>query len=373
MAIGGVRGFLGLQMTHRIRFLDALRGIAVLTVFLQHCLERMLYFKALHGLTPLVEGIFLAGCNFGRLGVALFFIISGYVVPFSFKGAQPVRGFVISRFFRLYPAYWLSILLMLIVDSVREPERLPSVANLLANITMFQQFLGQEDIIGSYWTLAIELMFYILCALLFAVGLLNRTIPTALAICAMVGGALVVGVASYLTHHHWPANILLNLGFMFLGTMFRRATADHDGMARRLLPILVVMTAVAVPIVQYLSYPVGGEGTDPLVRPFAFTSAYLVALAIFALAVRHWSDRPGALNQLGQISYSWYLFHGAIIFAVEPIMGLPIPASPVLFVLVAAAVTVVVSSLIFRFVEKPAVKAGRNFAGPPARPAESRV
>jgi len=354
-------------MTHRIRFLDALRGIAVITVFIQHCVERMLHFRALGGLTPVAESFFLSGCNFGRLGVALFFIISGYVVPFSFKGAQPVRGFVVSRFFRLYPAYWLSIICMLMVDSLREPERLPSLINLFANITMFQQFLGQEDLIGSYWTLAIELMFYILCALLFAVGLLNRTIPTALAICAMVGGALVIGTASYLTHHHWPANILLNLGFMFLGTMFRRATADQDGMARKLLPILVAVTAIAVPVVQYLSYPVGGEGIDPLVRPLAFTSAYLVALVIFAVAVRHWPANSGRLDQLGQISYSWYLFHGAIIFAVEPIMGLPIPGSAILFFLVATAVTLTVSSLVFRFVETPAVKMGRSFAGSPSR------
>ena len=49
--------------------------------------------------------------NAGRLGVVLFFAISGFVVPFSIKLAHryPVREFLVTRFFRLYPAYWLSI------------------------------------------------------------------------------------------------------------------------------------------------------------------------------------------------------------------------------------------------------------------------
>ena len=49
--------------------------------------------------------------NAGRLGVVLFFAISGFVIPFSIKLAHryPVREFLLTRFFRLYPAYWLSI------------------------------------------------------------------------------------------------------------------------------------------------------------------------------------------------------------------------------------------------------------------------
>ena len=54
--------------------------------------------------------------NAGRLGVVIFFAISGFVISFSIKLAHryPVREFLTTRFFRLYPAYWLSIPLGLV-------------------------------------------------------------------------------------------------------------------------------------------------------------------------------------------------------------------------------------------------------------------
>ena len=95
-------------MKHRIEHLDAMRGIAALLVVVQHGLERTTqYFDA--------PWIVLDAVNLGRFGVVLFFLISGFVIPFSFRGDQPIRNFAISRTFRLLPALWLSVALLLLV------------------------------------------------------------------------------------------------------------------------------------------------------------------------------------------------------------------------------------------------------------------
>jgi hypothetical protein len=80
------------------------------------------------------------------------------VIPFSLKN-KGFRDFWISRFFRLYPAYWLSILLVVLVGG-----SIPAVLTLVINVTMLQKFVGFPDMIGVYWTLQIELIFYMLCS-----------------------------------------------------------------------------------------------------------------------------------------------------------------------------------------------------------------
>ena len=91
-------------MQGRLQYIDAMRGIAALLVVLQHALAEA--FPA----SPLLEYV-----SPGRFGVVLFFLISGFVVPFSIKGERPIASFVVNRAARLLPALWLSIGTLLIV------------------------------------------------------------------------------------------------------------------------------------------------------------------------------------------------------------------------------------------------------------------
>jgi peptidoglycan/LPS O-acetylase OafA/YrhL len=73
--------------------------------------------------------------------------------------------FFFKRFARLYPAYWFSALLTFtIVSLVALPGRMVSWGDMLVNLSMFQGFLGFPDVDGAYWSLAIELAFYLLIA-----------------------------------------------------------------------------------------------------------------------------------------------------------------------------------------------------------------
>jgi peptidoglycan/LPS O-acetylase OafA/YrhL len=100
---------------------------------------------------------------YGWLGVQLFFLISGFVICMSSWDRGPGH-FAISRVVRLYPAYWLCVVLTFVV-LVFYPH--PSLAPLrgsemLGNLTMFQHLLKLPNVDPSYWTLAVELQFYLL-------------------------------------------------------------------------------------------------------------------------------------------------------------------------------------------------------------------
>jgi peptidoglycan/LPS O-acetylase OafA/YrhL len=72
--------------------------------------------------------------DWGRFGVVLFFLISGFVIPYSFSGQAPLRKFVVSRLFRLYPAFWLSVLGTVAV--IYFSGGIINVRQVLANLSM---------------------------------------------------------------------------------------------------------------------------------------------------------------------------------------------------------------------------------------------
>jgi len=138
----------------RLIELDALRGIGAIGVVLFHLTMRFpqMFPDADH--VPF---------NFweGEYRVLLFFVISGFAIFFSLERISSVADFIMNRFSRLFPAYWVAILLTLAfvyggdIDVLKiEPT------SILINFTMLQGFFYVPDVDGVYWTLPIELGFY---------------------------------------------------------------------------------------------------------------------------------------------------------------------------------------------------------------------
>src|SRR6218665_2704395 len=93
----------------RFAHIDSLRALAALLVLWMHSSGNLWMFSAPSMQHKLFDIAYLL--DFGRLGVVLFFAISGFVIPSSLSGnkADKCWRFVIKRLFRLYPLYWLSI------------------------------------------------------------------------------------------------------------------------------------------------------------------------------------------------------------------------------------------------------------------------
>jgi len=155
----------------RLHELDLLRGLACLMVVGFHYLYR----GPVAGWSPVVPWAgFAEIARYGYFGVHLFFIISGFVILMSARHAS-AREFVASRVARLYPAYWPAVLLTWgLMNATHFVEAPLSVRDLLVNLTMFPQWFHIEFVDGVYWTLAVELQFYLLVWLVLKFGMMGK-------------------------------------------------------------------------------------------------------------------------------------------------------------------------------------------------------
>ncbi|MET9900212.1 acyltransferase [Streptomyces sp. NPDC006446] len=160
---------------NRLRALDGLRLVAALMVAGYHYGGRDGEVVRAWGSSPkdqfpTLHQLFAYGC----LGVQVFFVISGFVICMSGWG-RPLRSFFASRASRLLPAYWAAIIIVTAVFA------LPAVAyeavspsDALLNLTMLQQPLGVDRVLGVCWTLWAEIRFYALFALCIVLPGANR-------------------------------------------------------------------------------------------------------------------------------------------------------------------------------------------------------
>src|SRR5260370_4199931 len=86
------------MVAHRIKGLDGLRGIAAISVLLFH--YTIVYGLLIEPLNPMPFE-----APYGRHGVELFFIISGFVILMTFENSLSVTDFALSPFARLFPVF----------------------------------------------------------------------------------------------------------------------------------------------------------------------------------------------------------------------------------------------------------------------------
>ncbi|MEH2281801.1 MAG: acyltransferase [Nostoc sp.] len=147
--------------------IDVLRGVAAISVVLFHYTTRYSQ-KFGHSNDLLIY--FPEGYH----GVELFFIISGFVIFMSLDKIKSGSEFIIGRFSRLYPAYWTCLILTYaIVNITGLPNYTVSWDVAIINLSMFQVFFNVRNVDGVYWTLAIELCFYIIMFILYQTRLLK--------------------------------------------------------------------------------------------------------------------------------------------------------------------------------------------------------
>jgi peptidoglycan/LPS O-acetylase OafA/YrhL len=347
-------------MHKRLAFIDTLRGIAVLSVVLQHALEQIVqsnttgeYYSAFHG----AIGHYF---NFGRFGVVLFFFVSGFVIPFSFPNSPtPIRDFAISRFFRLYPTYWLSLLMFILLAPLMNITAIP-LSQIAANVTMFQWVLMIPNIRIAYWTLAIELIFYISCIGLFAFGLLNQRL-TAFYIVIVAASISIVALPLIKNHNFWALlGIALDLSSMFFGKLIRDTVMGHQ-LRWRHVAICALFYCMFASSVAFMRF--GGAYHDNFFHAYSIGSAYIAAAAMFLLFAA-FGERMAwrFMSFVGMISYSVYLMGSYAMVLIIHFFGVgQNPVEWLIFVAGVLAASILVSWPTFIFVEKPFISLGHRF------------
>lgn len=284
----------GSSSPSRVLELDALRGLAALAVLAFHYTTQ---YQALYGHHPPLPVSF----GFGNYGVHLFFLISGFVIFMTLERTRRPIDFVVSRFSRLFPAYWAAILVSAaVVYSIGMPSQQLPWQDVALDFTMIQDILGGRHLDGSYWTLEIELFFYAQMLFWFALGQLGRI---RWVIVGWLALAVAYGLAAKYDRHfsYFVRELLIlrHIPFFALGILFYRLRTYPDEW--RLDATLIGLALVAIAIAY----------------PPVFALVALGCTAIFILFVRGWLGwlRAAPFAFFGTISYSLYLLHQAIGFS----------------------------------------------------------
>ena len=120
--------------------------------------------------------------HYGYLGVQLFFMISGFVIFLTLERSNWL-DFTVHGFTRLNPAYWICILITFLIMNLSpySHEQVPDFL-LYFNLTMFQHWFGIRDLDLAYWTLNLELSFYVIMAIALVIGQLKNYIAITIVI-----------------------------------------------------------------------------------------------------------------------------------------------------------------------------------------------
>lgn len=339
---------------NRFEFLDFVRFVAAFAVLCQHVFEQF-YLGFAHFTTYYFQ--------LGLFGVTLFFLCSGFIIPVSLEKSQSLKKFWTGRLFRLFPLYYLSLfstILFIAVNLIHLPQFPINVV--LLNMTMFQYLIAKPSVISVYWSLSMEMLFYLIVSCLFLFKWLSKTFQNALiAIGVCLCMSVILPGVFHIMSHGW--GLVFNLATMFIGTVYFKHA--NGKLSNRKLAFILVLAVITIVCVCYVNLygkdnPKGGGDLSFIPHLTALLSAYIVFTIAYFL-------RTFGVNKvflkLGEISYSLYLIQGTILLTVPKFKNNPIFGASVWLVL-----TICFSFLTYYGVEKPFINIGRKVNRTPDKP-----
>ena len=323
---------LGAGSSGRLRELDAIRGLAAIAVMLSHYTTR---YDEIYGHLPGVPVFVTQG------SYLLLFMITGFAIALTLEKRQSIGQFVTARASRLFPAYWVAVLLTFeVVTRFGLPGREVSAKEALANLTMMQYYLGVAHVDGAYWSLVLQINFYIVVSAL----ILFRSRLTMFRFAGAWLGALFSLRGIHALGYSIPTGVetvaITSYGHLFIaGVTFYALRAKPQSR----------VTGLGL-IAGCLLYGALFQPAAELPGTFLFFGLmYLLA----ANRLRWLAARP--LDRLNAISYSLYLVHQNIGFVIIRYAYQHGVTSPAIAIAAAIAVSMTLATIITFGIERPIV------------------
>lgn len=336
---------------NRLPFIESMRLLAAGLVFSQHVLER-------HRGHPLIDG--WIGMGPGLLGVTIFFLVSGYVVPLSVRGELHFASFMVRRVCRIYPLLLATYALVLILGWTGLVAQWAFMAQATpfdwaANLLLMQDYVGARPFVGVTWTLAIEFVWYALFALSWsrwgdgAGRVLARALPVALL--ALAGLSLVAGSRIPLGR----VGMIYVCVLGYLACLHDRAVIPTRELARH-IAVFVAVSAVAGLVsfgwFHHAQISAAQVLVSALLSPLVFFGVVLWRPLRNARLLNH-----GWIPACGMASFSIYLLHPVGIAA-----GMQYAAGSAAAIMAALALTALLAFIGYRWVELPGIALGRTLS-----------
>jgi len=333
-----------IEKKDRLLELDVFRGIAAVLVVLFHFTSKTDF-----------GGILSVGIT----GVDLFFIISGFVIFLTLEKTDTGKSFVINRLSRLLPAYWtcvtITFLLKISNEHLNIVQTLPAY---LANLTMFQLNVFKiGDLDPAYWTMTIEMLFYIFMLFVFLCNGLKyiEWIGLAVMLLCLFNGA-------FLSRYHLRVHEFLNFRvplithfpIFYSGIIFYKLKSNKKKYGNYGFLVFAFF-------IQWYLFDKGGSRSD-----MSYIKYGVVLLTYYGLFLVYvnWGFKI-IVNRIilffGNISYSLYLIHAYLGQQVlMPWLVIHSHFNKYLILMITLAIVIFMALLINTYIEKPAMKFIRN-------------
>jgi peptidoglycan/LPS O-acetylase OafA/YrhL len=277
----------------------------------------------------------------GSFGVHAFFVISGLVIAMTLSSSEGALDFLYRRFARLAPAFAVCCVITFIGLSTWKTEgHIPSFHDFLATLTLHPEKFKAEFIDGAYWSLAVELRFYLWVALFSAMFGRNFWMGiVSFGIAAVIQDLFGLHFTNYYFIGSYVCFFLVGMSFWYF-SQDKYSVAGWSSLAVGLLLYCLRMSQMSV------------EG-DYVVAINAMVISFSILLFLSINFGLGDSWKLGPLPYLGRLSYTLYLLHQEIGVLIIGHIKQNTTAPDFLAVGIALLSSLALSVLVYHTVEKP--------------------
>jgi peptidoglycan/LPS O-acetylase OafA/YrhL len=338
------------MIKRRLKELDLLRFVAAIAVVFFHYAFRG-YAKG--DMSTMPYPLLAEAAKYGYLGVELFFMISGFVILMT-ASSNNLKVFLISRIVRLCPAFWVCCTITFLMTlAIGQPRYTADLYQYVINMTFLSDLLGVPSIDGVYWSLFVEIQFYLMISIVLGLKKIEK-IET-----YFVYWLLISATAEILTVEKLRSILITDYAAYFIaGATFYLIWAKGITRTRMLLlaGAWALANYTAIAWAQLLESKYLTE-----YNPLIVCSLIMLFFMTFFLIATNKTSVVGALNWtvLGALTYPLYLLHQMIGFMIFNIAYPVINPHVLLWSTIAGMIGL--SYLIHKEIETPMARAIKKF------------
>lgn len=372
------------QSTKYYEFAHLLRGVAATIVFLFAHLLGVFWLNPnvacqLLGLSPCPISAeaprvtylinYFSWLNYGYIGVSLFFLISGFVIPFSLINLN-AKQFLVARFFRIYPTYIVAFSCSLVVLIILTHGQLWfGYREIISQFSLTRDLAWIPSLDGVSWTLEIEVKFYLICAV-FAETIRAGHYRKMIGILALLMSFQIIfshisySIEGNLFHGslsapwygivHALAMSFVFISYMLIGTLF-------NWHCRNLISTKQLIGLVSL---TYLEFVFNWYESD---FKYSFNPGYInysLSLCCFSLVYifRNRIKTPRFFKWMGDISYPLYAVHPILGYGLLYWLVIQRHLPNIMALPLTIAIILIFATILHRIVERPSNNLGKYLA-----------